>query len=141
MRPHLYQNTVSAGLSARVQTRSPAPSRCQMLFFCILYILIKLKSARRAAFLWPPPRCNSRFPSGSARASHTLRAHVTASHLITCLLRLHKCVFSEKAPHVHEALRRKVCCLAKLLFVSRAGLGLRFLFGSSAVDRRARLAD
>lgn len=109
-------NTVSAGLSASVQTRWPVPSRH--------FAADKVNS--RVAFRLPPllTSCKSHHSSGSKPASRTSRGYITASTpaFYGCIN-----VFSENTPHTRaQGLRWKMSCLAELRSISPARLGLHF---------------
>lgn len=107
MRPHLYQNNVSAGLSARVQTHSPVPWRRQTLLLILTSFMLRFNSSRRVVLRFcrrHRRRCSRgaipTFPQAPRRpATHR---EVTSPPLITCLARLHKCVFG-KYPHAARA--------------------------------------
>lgn len=107
MRPHLYQNNVSAGLSARVQTHSPVPSRRQTLLLILVSFIFQFNSSRHVVLRF----CRRRRRRCSRGAIPTFlqaprwpakHREVTSPPLITCLLRLHQCVFG-KYPHAARA--------------------------------------
>lgn len=105
MRPHLYQNNVSAGLSSRVQTHSPVPWRRQTLLLILTSFMLRFNSSGRVVLRFCRRRRCSRgaiptFPQ-APRWPATHR-EVTSPPLITCLARLHKCVFG-KYPHAARA--------------------------------------
>lgn len=107
MRPHLYQNNVSAGLSARVQTHSPAPSRRQTLLLIVISFIFRFNSSRRVVLRFcrrRRRRCSRGAIPTFLQAPRWPATHreVTSAPLITCLPRLHKCVFG-KYPHAARA--------------------------------------
>lgn len=104
MRPHLYQNNVSAGLSARVQTHLPVPWRRQALLLILTSFMLRLNSSRRVVLRFCRRRCSRGAIPTFLQAPRWPATHrgVTSPPLITCLARLHKCVFG-KYPHAARA--------------------------------------